>query len=63
MKKSVYYFMTLMAMVFSLSALNSCREEKSTGEKMEDTMDEIGDDIEDGAEDVKDEVEDAVDDN
>ncbi|AYN68911.1 hypothetical protein D1013_16765 [Euzebyella marina] len=63
MRKSVYYFMTLCALVFSLSAFNSCREEKSTGEKIEDTMDEVGDDIEEGAEDVQDEVEDAVDDN
>ncbi|WP_209404125.1 hypothetical protein [Pseudozobellia sp. WGM2] len=63
MKKSAYYFLTMFALVFSLSAFNSCREEKSTGEKMEDTMDEVGDDIEEGAEDMKDEVEDAVDDN
>lgn len=63
MKKSVYYFMTLFALVFSLSALNSCREEKSAGEKIEEGVEEMGDDIEEGAEDVEDEVEDAVDDN
>ncbi|SHJ79774.1 hypothetical protein [Pseudozobellia thermophila] len=63
MKKSAFYLLTLCALLFSLSAFNSCREEKSTGEKIEDTMDEVGDDIEEGAEDVKDEVEDAVDDN
>ena len=63
MKKSVYYFLTLMAMVFSLSVLSSCREEKSTGEKIEDGVEEFGDGVEDAAEDVEDEVEDAVDDN
>lgn len=63
MRKSVYSFLTLFALVFSMGVMNSCREEKSAGEKIEDGMEEVGDDIEDGAEDVKDEVEDAVDDN
>lgn len=63
MKKATYYLLTLCALLFSLTAFNSCREEKSTGEKIEDTMDEVGDDIEEGAEDLEDEVEDAVDDN
>jgi len=63
MKKSAYYFLTLMAMIFSLSVLNSCREEKSAGEKIEEGVEEVGDGMEDAAEDVEDEVEDAVDDN
>ncbi|WP_373516368.1 hypothetical protein [Pricia sp.] len=62
MKKSVYLFLMLFALSFSVSTLNSCRE-KSSGEKMEDSMDEAGDDIEDAADEVGEEVEDAVDDN
>ncbi len=62
MKKSVYLFLTLFVLSFSVSTLNSCRE-KTTGEKVEDSMDEAGDDIEDAADDVGDEIEDAVDDN
>lgn len=63
MKKSVYYFITLFALVFAMSVINGCREEKSAGEKMEDGIEEVGDGVEDAAEDVEDEVEDAVDDN
>lgn len=63
MKKSAYYFLTIFAMAFSLTVLNGCRETKSTGEKIEDGVEEVGEGIEEGAEEVKDEVEDAVDDN
>ena len=52
----------LFALSFSVSTLNSCRE-KTTGEKVEDSMEDAGDDIEDAADDVGDEIEDAVDDN
>lgn len=62
MKKSVYYFMTLFALVFSLSALTSCREEKSAGEKIEEGVEDVGDGIEDAADDVGDGIEDAADD-
>lgn len=62
MKKSVYLFLTLLALSFSVTTFTSCRE-KTTGEKVEDSMEEAGDDIEDAADDVQDEVEDAVDDN
>ena len=56
MKKLSYLFIAL----FSLSLLTtSCREQKSTGEKIEEAVDETGDAVEDAA----DEVEDAVDDN
>ncbi|MBC3846267.1 hypothetical protein H8K90_07745 [Winogradskyella echinorum] len=56
MKKLSYLFIAL----FSLSLITtSCREEKSTGEKIEEAVDDTGDAIEDAA----DEVEDAVDDN
>ena len=40
----------------------SCREEKSTGEKIEDGVEEVGDEVEEGAEEVEDAVEDAADD-
>lgn len=49
----------LFALTGSLFFLNSC-EEKTTGEKVKDDMEEVGDDIEDGVEDAGDEVEDAV---
>ncbi|MCB0463775.1 MAG: hypothetical protein KDC81_13830 [Flavobacteriaceae bacterium] len=58
MKKFTYVFIAL----FSLSLLTtSCREQKSTGEKIEEAVDDTGDAIEDAADDVSDEVEDAVD--
>ena len=58
MKKFKYLFIAL----FSLSLLTtSCREQKSTGEKIEEAVDDTGDAIEDAADDVSDEVEDAVD--
>lgn len=62
MKKSVYLFIILLTLSFSVSTLNSCRE-KTTSEKVEDSMEDAGDDIEDAADDVGDEMEDAVDDN
>lgn len=56
MKKFSYLFIAL----FSLSLMTtSCREQKSTGDKIEDAIDDTGDAIEDAADDV----EDAVDDN
>ena len=58
MKKFTYIFIAL----FSLSLFTtSCREQKSTGEKIEEAVDDTGDAIEDAADDVSDEVEDAVD--
>ncbi|WP_431134178.1 hypothetical protein [Psychroserpens mesophilus] len=56
MKKLTYLFIAL----FSLSILTtSCREEKSTGEKVEEAVEDTGDAMEDAADDV----EDAIDDN
>ncbi|WP_149276485.1 hypothetical protein [Pareuzebyella sediminis] len=60
MRKSLYIFAFA---VFAMGVAMSCREEKSTGEKIEDGVEEVGDGIEEGAEEVGDEVEDAVDDN
>ncbi|WP_178985290.1 hypothetical protein [Winogradskyella helgolandensis] len=56
MKKFSYLFIAL----FSLSLMTtSCREQKDTGDKIEDAVDDAGDAFEDAADDV----EDAVDDN
>ncbi|WP_419213105.1 hypothetical protein ACNR9Q_02945 [Maribacter sp. X9] len=59
MRKSIFMF------VFALMTIGvamGCREEKSTGEKIEDGIEDVGDDLEDGAEEVEDAVEDATDD-
>ncbi|WP_323788920.1 hypothetical protein [Psychroserpens sp.] len=59
MKKLTYLFIAL----FILSIMTtSCREEKTTGDKIEEAVEDTGDAIEDAAEDIGDEVEDAVDD-
>lgn len=59
MKKFSYLFIAL----FSLSLLTtSCREEKSTGDKIEEAVDDTGDAIEDAAEDTGEAMEDAADD-
>lgn len=60
MKRSLYLFVLTM---FTIGIAMSCREEKTTGEKIEDGIEEVGDGIEDGAEEVEDAVEDAADDN
>lgn len=52
--------------VFALMTISfamSCREEKTTGEKIEEGIEDVGDGIEEGAEEVEDAVEDATDDN
>lgn len=59
MKKSVY--MLLFAFV-TIIAASSCRE-KTTGEKIEDGVEEVADDVEDAADDAGDAIEDATDDN
>ncbi|MEY8849016.1 hypothetical protein AB9K26_09380 [Psychroserpens sp. XS_ASV72] len=62
MKKLSYIFLAL----FSLSLITtttSCRDQKSTGEKIEEAAEDTGDALEDAAEDVEDGVEDVVDDN
>lgn len=63
MKKSVMYFMFYLLACTAVTTVSSCREDKSTKEKIEDSVDEVGDDIEEGAEDVEDAIEDATDDN
>jgi hypothetical protein len=60
MRKSIFIFVfALMTISFAMS----CREEKTTGEKIEEGIEDVGDGIEEGAEEVEDAVEDATDDN
>ncbi|WP_027394625.1 hypothetical protein [Aquimarina latercula] len=59
MKKTI---ISITAMCFLFASTLSCRE-KTTGEKVEDAVEDVGDAVEDGAEEVKDAVEDATDDN
>lgn len=56
MRKSKYMFAIAL---FTISVTMSCREEKTTGEKIEDGVEEVGDGIEEGA----DEIGDVTDDN
>ena len=56
MKKLAYIFI----IAFSLTAFNSCRE-KTTGEKVEDDIENAADDTGDAIEDAGDDVEDALD--
>lgn len=60
MKKAIFMFVIAL---FTMSIATSCREEKSTGEKVEDTMEEAGDEVEDAVDDAGDAIEDATDDN
>ncbi|SHJ10808.1 hypothetical protein [Aquimarina spongiae] len=60
MKKVI---ITLFSFVFVATILTSCREKKSTGEKIKDGVEEVGEGIEEAAEEVKDEVDDATDGN
>ena len=54
---------SLILFAFAAFVLSGCREQKSTGEKIEDGIEEVGDDIEEGVEEVEDEIDDATDDN
>ncbi|MBQ4820564.1 hypothetical protein [Aquimarina sp. MMG016] len=60
MKKIIISF---AAMCLIVATTLSCREKKTTGEKIEDAVEETVEAVEDGAEEVKDAVEDATDDN
>ena len=53
--------MLLTALFFVSVFTVSCRDQKTTGEKVEDAVEDAGDEIEDAADDVEDEVEDATD--
>ncbi|NRD20082.1 hypothetical protein HNV08_08475 [Winogradskyella eckloniae] len=59
MKKLSY----IVVVLFSISLIaTSCREQKTTGEKIEDAVENTGDAIEDTADDISDDLEDSVDD-
>ncbi|SFW49211.1 hypothetical protein [Cellulophaga fucicola] len=60
MKKILYLGLYIFAMGV---ALTSCRDTRTTGEKVEDGIEEVGDGIEEGVEEVGDEIDDATDDN
>ncbi|WP_418603908.1 hypothetical protein [Hwangdonia sp.] len=52
----------ILALVFTTSIVfTSCREKKTTNEKIEEAIDNIGDELEDASDDVKDAVEDVKD--
>ena len=60
MRRAIYMFaFTLL----TIGAAVSCREEKSTGEKIEDAVDDAGDAVEDAVDDAGDAIDDATDDN
>ena len=59
MRKSILMFLFCL---MTVGVALSCREEKSTGEKIEDGVEEVGDEVEEGAEEVEEAVEDAADD-
>ncbi|WOD43315.1 hypothetical protein [Hwangdonia lutea] len=52
----------ILALVFTTSTVfTSCREKKTTDEKIEEAIDNIGDELENASDDVKDAVEDVKD--
>lgn len=63
MKKSIIYTLFVLLFTVSICTFTSCREDKSTKEKVEEGVEEVGDEIEEGAEEVEDEIDDATDDN
>lgn len=56
MKKSVLQALLLLFFAISLATFTSCREDKTTGEKIEEGVEDVGDDIEEGVEEVEDEI-------
>ena len=46
-----------LALLFTISTVfTGCREEKSTGDKIEEVVDDVGDGLEDAADEVEDEL-------
>ena len=60
MKKLI---LMLLLAIGSLAVFVQCREDKTAGEKVEESVEEVGEDIEEGAEEIEDEIDDATDDN
>ncbi|MBO0591566.1 hypothetical protein I2486_09105 [Cellulophaga sp. E16_2] len=63
MKKPLIHTFLILFLGASLMTVTSCREEKTTGDKIEEVGDDIGDGIEEGVEEVGDEIDDHTDDN
>ena len=63
MKKPILYLAYILLFTGSMSSFTSCRDQKTTSEKVEEKMEDVGDDIEEGAEEIEDEIDDATDDN
>lgn len=59
MRKVLFSLLFLFTMS---TVLVGCREEKTTGEKIEESVDEVGEDLEEGVEEIEDEIDDATDD-
>ncbi len=58
MKKPLILTLLTIMLSTSLVTFTSCRDEKTTGEKVEEAADDVGDGIEEGAEEVEDEIDD-----
>ncbi|NNC50642.1 MAG: hypothetical protein HKO01_08925 [Flaviramulus sp.] len=53
MKKIIF----ALILIFTISTVfTGCRDEKSTGEKIEESVENVGDEMEDAAEEVEDAV-------
>ncbi len=63
MKRILYALLVVFSTTTSVSTVTSCRDTKSTGEKVEDAAEDAGDKVEEGVEEVGDEIDDATDDN
>ena len=59
MKKII---ISIVAITALSTVIFGCRDPKTTGEKVEDGIEEVGDDIEEGVEEIEDEIDDATDD-
>lgn len=53
MKKLTYFFILLIS---TATLFTSCREKKTTGDKIKDNIENIEDDIKDAADDVSEEI-------
>jgi len=60
MKRIKLMLFLMLAMAFTLTNCEGC-EEKTTGEKVEERIEEAGESVEDAADEVGDEIEDATD--
>lgn len=61
MKRIILVFALLFTFSTLLVSCNSCQEEKTADEKVEEAIEELGDDLENASDDVQDAVEDVQD--